>query len=57
MRSALAEGFRRFEFGLRRQFGEDTAKALLLSAPDAVPERYKKATEEYYRSLARERKR
>ena len=52
----LAETLQRFQFSLRRDLGAAEADQLLLSGSDAAPESYKKQIEEYYRSLARDRK-
>jgi hypothetical protein len=52
----LAETLQRFQFGLRRDLGAADADQLLLAGPDAAPDAYKKQIEEYYRSLARGRK-
>ena len=52
LQSLVAEGLKRFEFGLRRQAkaGENT---IVLSGSDEVPEEFRKLVQEYYRSLAR----
>jgi hypothetical protein len=55
LQSQLAEGFRRFEFDLRRKL-DQAGSQLLLSGPDQAPAEYRKAIEEYYRSLARAKK-
>ena len=52
----LAEALQRFQFNLRRNLGAADADQLLLGGSDAAPEAYKKQIEEYYRALARERK-
>jgi hypothetical protein len=56
LQSALVNGFRRFEFDLRRTLGDSRADELLLSGSDEVPAEYRKLIEEYYRALAREKK-
>jgi len=56
LRAELVEGFRRFEFDLRRALGDSRAEQLLLSGSDEVPPEYRKLIEEYYRALAREKK-
>ena len=55
-RSQLVEGFRRFEFDLRRLLGAQAADQLFLSGSDDAPAGYRKAIENYYRALAREKK-
>jgi len=55
LQAQLAEGFRRFEFDLRRKL-DQAGSQLLLAGPDQAPAEYRKAIEEYYRSLARSRK-
>lgn len=57
LQSQLVEGFRRFEFDLRRELGAAGAEQLFLSGSDAAPREYRKLIEEYYRQLAREKKR
>jgi hypothetical protein len=52
----LADTLQRFQFSLRRDLGTADADQLLLAGPDAAPEAYRKQIEEYYRSLARDRK-
>ncbi len=52
----LSETLQRFQFNLRRDLGAADADQLLLSGSDAAPEAYKKQIEEYYRALARGRK-
>jgi len=55
LQGQLVEGFRRFEFQLRRTLGEVGANELLLSGSDEAPAEYRKLIEEYYRSLARKK--
>jgi hypothetical protein len=57
LQSQVAEGFKRFEFDLRRKLGAAGADQLLLGGSDDAPAAYKKLVEEYYRTLARDRKR
>jgi hypothetical protein len=53
LQAAAAEGFKAFEFALRRAIeGEDPNRPLLGRAAEA-PEAYRRLVEEYYRSLAR----
>jgi len=56
LQQQLAQTLQRFQFNLRRDLGAADAEQLLLSGSDAAPERYRKQIEEYYRSLARDRK-
>ncbi len=48
----VAEGLKRFEFGLRRKV-EGEQNAIALSGADESPEAYKKANEQYFRSLSK----
>jgi hypothetical protein len=52
LQSSVAEGLKRFEFGLRRKV-EGEASAAALSGTDDVPTEFKTLVEQYYRSLAR----
>ncbi|RPJ65485.1 MAG: hypothetical protein EHM24_21830 [Acidobacteria bacterium] len=54
LQAQLLEGFRRFEFDLRRKL--DAGGEVLLSGAEDVPAEYRALVEEYYRTLARERK-
>ena len=56
LQTQVAEGFRRFEFDLRRKLGAAGADQLLLGGSDDTPAAYKKLVEDYYRALAKERK-
>ncbi len=56
IQAQLVQNLKRFEFNLRRELGASTADALLLGASEATPAAYRKMVEEYYRSLARDRK-
>ena len=49
----VAEGLKRFEFGLRRQLDAD-GNVVVLSGSDEVPEEFRKLVEQYYRELARQ---
>ena len=51
LQSTIAEGLKRFEFGLRRQ--ADAANLIVLSGSDEIPEEFRKLVQEYFRSLAR----
>jgi hypothetical protein len=57
LQTQLAEGFRRFEFDLRRKLSAAGADQLLLGGSDDTPAAYKKLVEDYYRALAKERRR
>jgi hypothetical protein len=52
LQTAVAEGLKRFEFGLRRQV-EGDQNAIVLNGADESPEAYKKHNEQYFRSLAK----
>ena len=52
LQSTIAEGLKRFEFGLRRRV-DATENAIALTGSDEVPEEFRKLVQEYYRSLAR----
>ena len=56
LRDQLAQTMQRFQFNLRRDLGAADVEQLLLSGSDAAPEAYRKQIEEYYRALAREKK-
>jgi hypothetical protein len=56
LRDQLAQTMQRFQFNLRRELGAADVEQLLLSGSDAAPEAYRKQIEEYYRALAREKK-
>jgi hypothetical protein len=56
LQGQLVEGFRRFEFNLRRRLGAAGADQLLLSGSDDTPAAYRKLVEDYYRALAKDRK-
>jgi hypothetical protein len=52
LQSFVAEGLKRFEFGLRRKVDADK-NASALTGSEEVPEEFRKLVEQYYRSLAR----
>lgn len=56
LRESLVQGFRRLEFELRRQLGAAADSRLLLLDTDTAPAGYRRAIEDYYRALARERR-
>jgi DNA repair exonuclease SbcCD ATPase subunit len=52
LQSVVAEGLKRFEFGLRRQ-ADANQNAVVLSGSDDVPEDFRKLVEQYFRSLGK----
>ncbi|HEX4683821.1 MAG TPA: hypothetical protein VH277_13975, partial [Gemmatimonadaceae bacterium] len=56
LRSRTIEGFKDFEFGLRRSLGEGDSTRVLLERSGDVPPAYKANVEEYYRAIARSKK-
>ena len=52
LQAFVAEGLKRFEFGLRRKVEADK-NASALTGSDEAPEEFRKLVEQYYRSLAR----
>ena len=57
LQGSVIEGLKEFEFSLYRRLGLAGGKGPSLDARAAVPEEYRAAVEEYYRSLAGARKR
>ena len=57
LQGQLVQGLRRFEFDLRRKLGASTAEQLFLFGSDDAPAEYRKLIEDYYRALAKEKKR
>lgn len=55
LRAKTIEGFKDFEFGLRRAMGEDSTRVLLERAGE-VPPAYKQHVEEYYRAIGKGKK-
>jgi hypothetical protein len=55
LRARTIEGFKDFEFGLRRSLGGDSTRVLLERSGD-VPPAYKANVEEYYRAIAKGKK-
>jgi len=53
LRSKTIEGFKDFEFGLRRALGGADSTRVLLERAGDVPPAYKQNVEEYYRSIGR----
>ncbi len=56
LQTFVAEGMKRFEYGLRRKVGDETDRALV-NGSDEVPAEFKALVEEYYRSLSRQKQR
>jgi hypothetical protein len=52
LQTQVAEGLKRFEFGLRRRVDAD-GNTVVLTGSEEVPEEFKKLVQEYYRSLAK----
>ena len=52
LQSTVAEGLKRFEFGLRRQL-DANENSVVLSSSDEVPEDFRRLVEQYFRSLSR----
>jgi len=57
LQGQLVQGLRRFEFNLRRKLGASTAEQMFLAGSDDAPAEYRKLIEDYYRALAKEKKR
>ena len=53
LRAKTIEGFKDFEFGLRRKLGEGDSTRVLLERSGDVPPAYKQHVEEYYRSIGK----
>lgn len=53
LRSKMIDGFKDFEFGLRRKLGEGDSTRVLLERSGDVPAAYKQHVEEYYRSIGK----
>jgi hypothetical protein len=53
LQSAVVEGFKNFEFALRRAMEGDLRDRPLLGGTSDVPAEYRKMVEEYYKALAR----
>jgi len=53
LRAKTIEGFKDFEFGLRRKLGESDSTRVLLERSGDVPPAYKQNVEEYYRSIGK----
>jgi hypothetical protein len=56
LQAAIVDRLKQYEFGLRRDVLGADRDRLFLSGSDEVPESYRRLVEEYYRSLARERR-
>jgi hypothetical protein len=53
LRTKTIEGFKDFEFGLRRRLGEGDSTKVLLERSGDVPPAYRQNVEEYYRSIGK----
>jgi hypothetical protein len=53
LRAKTIEGFKDFEFGLRRALGGGDSTRVMLERAGDVPAAYKQHVEEYYRSIGR----
>ena len=53
LRMSVVEGFKEFEFGLRRQLGAGERDGPVLGGSDDVPQAYRDMVSEYFRSLSR----
>jgi len=53
LRTATVEGFKDFEFALRRAMGAGDSSRVLLERSGDVPAGYRQNVEEYYRSIGR----
>jgi hypothetical protein len=53
LRTKVIDGFKDFEFGLRRRLGDSDSTRVLLERSGDVPPAYKQNVEEYYRSIGK----
>ena len=53
LRSAVVEGFKEFEFGLRRQLAGADADRPVLGGNQDVPQGYRDMVNEYFKSLSK----
>lgn len=53
LRGKVIDGFKDFEFGLRRKLGDSDSTRVLLERTGDVPAAYKKNVEEYYRAIGK----
>lgn len=56
LRAKTIEGFKDFEFNLRKSLGEGDSTRVLLERSGDVPPAYKQNVEEYYRSIGKAKK-
>jgi hypothetical protein len=56
LQSFVADGLKRFEYGLRRKVGDEADRALV-NGTDEVPPEFRSLVEEYYRSLSKQKPR
>jgi len=53
LRTKVLEGFKDFEFGLRRRLGDADSTRVLIERSGDVPPAYRQNVEEYYRSIGK----
>lgn len=53
LQSAVVEGLKEFEFGLRRQLGSVDREGPVLGGSEDVPQAYRELVNEYFKSLSR----
>lgn len=53
LRGSVLEGFKEFEFGLRRQLAGKDREGPVLGGSNDVPQAYRDMVDEYFRSLSR----
>ena len=53
LRGSVLEGFKEFEFGLRRQLAGKDREGPVLGGSSDVPQAYRDMVDEYFRSLSR----
>ena len=53
LQRSVVEGFKAFEFALRRQLASDEGTGPVLGGTQEVPPKFRALVEEYYRSLGR----
>ncbi len=53
LRSAVVEGFKEFEFGLRRQLAGADKDRPVLGGSEDVPQGYRDMVNEYFKSLSK----
>jgi hypothetical protein len=53
LQQSLLEGFKEFEFGLRRQLGAADKDGPVLGGSDDVPKAYRDLVNEYFKSISK----